>query len=243
MLSAPRRQLGSVWPLVLSSLLAGIAAACGGDSVDMGQVPGAGGKAGGGGLALGGKSSGGTNAAGTSSVIDNPCGSTPCADHTGDKVFVEDGAPADAADTFDGATVHETGSDAQREPAIIYPSHETMFPINVSHIRHDWSASSNDLFELRFVGPNTTVTVYTASLTWTPSDEQWDWIAESNRGKSVELTVSGPRTVRNRTAAASGVVWSSSSRSASRSGVRPSRGTLGTACSQKSRSFSSMPMR
>ena len=43
---------------------------------------------------------------------------------------------------------------------------------------------------------------------------------------TVELTVSGPRTVRKRTAAASGVVWSSSSRSASRSAVRPSRGDL-----------------
>jgi Tol biopolymer transport system component len=190
-LSAPRRHLVSVWPLVLSSLLAGIAAACGGDTVDMGQVPGAGGKAGGGGLALGGKSAGGNNAAGTSNVIDNPCGSTPCADHTGDKVFVEAGAPADAADTFDGATAHEAGSDAQREPAIIYPSHETMFPINVSRIRHDWAAGGSDLFQLSFVGTNTSVRVYTTDVTWTPSEEQWDWIAESNRGGSVELTVTG----------------------------------------------------
>lgn len=191
MIAVRRRKLVSVWSLVLSTLLAGIAAACGGDSVDMGQVPGAGGKAGGGGLALGGKNAGGSNAASTSGVIDNPCGSTPCSDHTGDKVFVEGGTPADAADTFDAATVHEAGSDAQREPAIVYPSHETMFPINVSRIRHDWTAAGSDLFQLSFVGPNTSVRVYTTDITWTPSEEQWDWIAESNRGGKVELTVTG----------------------------------------------------
>jgi Tol biopolymer transport system component len=155
----------------------------------MGQVPGgntsAAGSLGSGGIAQAG---GGNGSLGQN---DSPCGTTPCADHTGDHSFVEDGAPRDAADLFDGATPHEPGSDAEREPAIIYPSHQTMFPINVSHIRHDWQAARNDVFELRFAGPKTTVTVYTSALTWTPTDEQWDWIAESNRGAAVELTVSG----------------------------------------------------
>ena len=114
----------------------------------------------------------------------------PCADYTGDKSFVDEGAPDDAAEVFAGATPHDPGTAADLEPAMIYPSHETMFPINVSQIRHDWSAPSGDLFELRFVGPNTTVTVYSTALTWTPTEEQWDWIAESNRGASVELVVS-----------------------------------------------------
>jgi hypothetical protein len=122
----------------------------------------------------------------------------------GDRSFVDDSAPDGAADLFAGATPHDAGSKAEREPAIIYPSHETMFPINVSHIRHDWSAGDNDLFELRFVGPNTTVTVYTASANWTPSEEQWDWIAESNRGAAVELAISGLDT------AAPADSWSSS---------------------------------
>jgi len=160
---------------------------CGGKDVDMGQATASGashaggGPAGGGSLALGGNGNGQTG----------PCGTSPCADHTGEQTFFESDAPADAATTFAGATPHEAGSDAERDPAIVYPSHETMFPLNVSHIRHDWSAGANNLFELRFVGPNTTVTVYTASLSWTPSDEEWDWIAESNRGASVELSVSG----------------------------------------------------
>jgi hypothetical protein len=142
-------------------------------------------------LAIGGNLSLAGKENGSGSGADSPCGAAPCADYTGEQTFVETGAPDDAADTFAGATPHDPGSNAERDPAIIYPAHETMFPINVSHILHDWSAGSNDLFALRFTGPNTSVTVYTALLSWTPSDEQWDWIAESNRGKSVELTVSG----------------------------------------------------
>jgi Tol biopolymer transport system component len=176
--------------LVVSCAVAS-AIGCGGSAeFDVGQVPGAGASAAGGSLDLGGTSSqtGGRSGAGTN---DSPCGVTPCADHSGDKTFVEADTPADAADVFDDATSHEAGSDVGREPAIVYPSHETMFPLNVSHIRHDWVAGQNDLFELRFVGPKTNVTVFTSAQSFTPSDEQWDWIAESNRGGTVELTVSG----------------------------------------------------
>jgi hypothetical protein len=166
-------------------------AGCGGSTdVDVGQDPGSGASSStGGALNLGGNSSTAGKANGGGQEY--PCGAEPCADHMGDKTFVDEGTPDDAAETFEGATPHEPGSDAEREPAIVYPSHETMFPINVSRIRHDWSDGGSDLFELRFAGPNTTVTVYTASLTWTPTEEQWDWIAESNRGSEVLFTVSG----------------------------------------------------
>jgi hypothetical protein len=141
----------------------------------------------GGSAGTGGAGSGGTGGSGG-----DTCGGKPCADHTGSKDFIGGGAPADAGDTFDKGTTHDPGSDTAREPAIVYPSHETMFPINVSRIRHDWSGGgSNALFRLRFEGPRTTVNVYTTDLTWEPDEEQWDWIAESNRGESVTLTVSG----------------------------------------------------
>jgi hypothetical protein len=182
-MSSPSPRRLRAWLLGASCLLAGFLGCGGSTDVNMGQTPGASANHAGGSLAVGGSSSSGGNG--------SPCGATPCADYDGEKTFVETDAPDDAADIFAGATPHDPGRDAEREPAIIYPSHETMFPINVSHIHHEWSAGSNDLFELRFAGPNTTVTVYTAALSWTPSDEQWDWIAESNRGQSVELTVSG----------------------------------------------------
>jgi hypothetical protein len=187
----PFRQSKSLTPwLSLCVVVAGFAGCGGSTDVDMGQSPGAGSAASGGSLNSGGGPSS-PNLPGAGAPSSSPCGPTPCADHTGDKTFVESDTPPNAPDQFDAATPHEPGTDDSRQPAIVYPSHETMFPINVSHIRHDWTAGNNDLFELRFVGSKTTVTVYTASPTWTPSDEQWDWIAESNRGGAVELTVSG----------------------------------------------------
>ena len=111
--------------------------------------------------------------------------------------FVADGVPAEVVDAFEVGTVHESGTDAEREPSIVYPSHETMFPINVSRIRHEWTAGDgNTEFELTFEGPNTTVRVYTNEAaflpdapSWLPSEAEWDWIAESNRGDSVTFTV------------------------------------------------------
>jgi hypothetical protein len=170
---------------------------CGGQStVDMGTAKGSGGTAT---LAVGG-SAGAPGAGGTvtgrggtsNGVGGDTCGGMACAEHSGPRDFVEDGVPSSAPDDFESATPHASGSDPMREPTLVYPSHETMFPINVSRIRHEWRAGgSNTLFRLRFAGPKTTVNVYTAALDWLPSAEQWDWIAEANRGEAVTLTVTG----------------------------------------------------
>jgi hypothetical protein len=186
-----------------SALSALFLSGCGGSDVDMGAA-GRGSGGGGGTSAQGGsagviiagtsgRGGGGTGAtSGSGGSGGDTCGGKPCSDHTGDKDFTGNGAPMDAGETFGKGTTHDPGSDTAREPAIVYPSHETMFPINVSRIRHDWSAGgSNTLFRLRFEGANTTVNVYTTDLTWEPDEEQWDWIAESNRGGSVTLTVAG----------------------------------------------------
>ncbi len=118
------------------------------------------------------------------------CGALPCASYTGTKDFTAGSAGTTTIDAFDRAAVHPAGTDPQRQPAVVYPSHETMFPINVSRIRHEWTGGAgNTLYRLRFVGAQTTVSVYTDSLNWTPGEQEWDWIAESNRGGSVELTV------------------------------------------------------
>jgi hypothetical protein len=155
-----------------------------------GTISGKGGTAGT--IGTGGTAGGKGGSGGSSGAPADTCGGKPCADHTGSKDFTGGGAPDDASGTFDKGTTHDPGTDPAREPAIIYPSHETMFPINVSRIRHDWSAGgSNALFRLRFEGPRTTVNVYTSEPTWEPDEEQWDWIAESNRGEAVTLTVSG----------------------------------------------------
>jgi hypothetical protein len=145
-----------------------------------GTLPGTGGTTSG----SGGGGSGGTGG--------DTCGGKKCADHTGSKDFITGGAPADASGTIGKATPRDPGTDTAREPSIVYPNHETKFPINVSRIRHDWSpGGGNTLFRLRFEGPRTTVNVYTTELDWVPDEEQWDWIAESNRGEAVKLTVAG----------------------------------------------------
>lgn len=133
---------------------------------------------------------GGGNGEGGAGTVDT-CSGKPCANNTGPKEFAEPGAPPGAAGMFGAGAAQPNGTDAAHEPVIVYPSHETMFPINVSHIHHEWTTgASNDLFRLVFEGPNTTVTIYTTTKSWEPSDEEWDWIAESNRGSGVKLTVS-----------------------------------------------------
>ncbi len=119
----------------------------------------------------------------------NACGDDPCANHTGEKSFTAPETAATAPMTFAEATENAPGTNEAREPRIIYPSHETMFPINVTRIRFEWVAEGSDLYQLRFIGPNTTVSVYTNATNWTPSEEEWEWIAESNRGSKVTFEV------------------------------------------------------
>jgi hypothetical protein len=197
-----------LWLSLPLAALAGFSGCGEGDDVDMGETGnggsttsgGSGATASGGTVSFGGSGNAGSSSGGGNGGSNtNPCGDQPCANHTGDKTFVAAGIPESVVEDFESGDVRPSGSDAEREPGIVYPSHETMFPINVSHIRHEWRAGTdNTLFELTFEGPNTTVRVYTGegvflpdAPNWTPSEEEWDWIAESNRGAAVTLTVRG----------------------------------------------------
>jgi len=182
------------WLLIGTLWLAGALAfiGCGGKDTYMGQQSNGGSTQGPGASGAVAGFSGWQGSAASGSGV-SPCGATPCASFTGSKTFLADGAPDNAADLFRTGTSHPPGTDRAHEPGVIYPAHETMFPINVSHIRHEWSASGSDLFRLTFAGPNTTVTVYSVTPEWTPTDEQWDWIAESNRGQTVEFSVAALR--------------------------------------------------
>jgi Tol biopolymer transport system component len=141
-------------------------------------------------------------AAGGGRAPTDMCGGKPCANYTGTKDFVEPGAAPNAGALFGNGAAQPAGTNAAKEPVIVYPNHETMFPINVSHIHHEWTkGGTNNLFRLVFEGTQTKVTVYTSTPSWEPTDEEWDWIAESNRGDGVKLTVSALDT------AAPGQVW------------------------------------
>jgi hypothetical protein len=179
------------YPILLGAVLAAAACAyaCGADNESEFTTP-PGDEAGGG--AFGNDGGGdGTSPDGSANPADT-CGGKPCANNTGPKDFVEANAPPNAGALFGAGALQPNGTNGAQEPGIVYPSHETMFPINVSHIHHEWvKGGTNDLFRLTFKGPKTTVTIYTVNPNWEPSDEQWDWIAESNRGDSVTFTVAG----------------------------------------------------
>jgi hypothetical protein len=119
------------------------------------------------------------------------CGGQPCANHMGDQRFTHASAPDGADSLFQDAVRNPPGTNVGNEPAIVYPSHETMFPVNVSRVRFEWTEPAADLaYELRFEGDETNVTIYTAGSAWSPTEEEWDWVAESNRGGPVRFTVS-----------------------------------------------------
>jgi Tol biopolymer transport system component len=150
------------------------------------------------GVRAGGGSAGTTGTGGGggdgSPVVDVPdaelCGGEPCADHSGERQFTHESAPAGAVSLFADATRHPAGTDAGKEPATVYPSHQTMFPVNVSRIRFEWNEPGADLaYELRFVGDETNVSIITTGSSWSPTEEEWDWVAESNRGGEVTFTV------------------------------------------------------
>jgi len=119
------------------------------------------------------------------------CGGEPCADHSGERQFTHDGAPDGADLLFGDATRNPAGTNAANEPTVVYPSHQTMFPVNVSRVRFEWTEPGPALaYELRFEGDETNVSIFTTGGSWSPTEEEWDWVAESNRGGAVTFTVS-----------------------------------------------------
>jgi len=147
-----------------------------------------------GGGSAGSMGTAGTGGDGLNPIVDVPdaelCGGEPCADHSGERQFTHEGAPDGADSLFENATRNPAGTNAGNEPAIVYPSHQTMFPVNVSRIRFEWTEPTADLaYELRFEGDETNVSIFTTGSSWSPTEEEWDWVAESNRGGAVSFVV------------------------------------------------------
>ncbi len=123
------------------------------------------------------------------------CNGEPCANHSGARTFVDASAPDGAELLFTDSVRNPPGTSAENEPRIVYPSHETMFPVNVSRVRFEWTEPAEDwAYELKFVGDATNVTLYIAGGSWSPSEEEWEWVAESNRGGAVKVTVTALHT-------------------------------------------------
>ena len=140
------------------------------------------------------------------------CGDKPCANDSGYQAFVEPSASDTLPDAFDAALDEPPGTDTTHEPVLMYPSDETRLPVNFSQVRFAWSPlvdtqfAAGTRFAVDFVGTRTSVRIVTAQTHWVATDEEWAWIAESNRGGRVDVTVRAldseePRVWRARTVA------------------------------------------
>jgi hypothetical protein len=107
---------------------------------------------------------------------------------------IPDGAfppPPGAEGLFDPALPHVDGDPAG--PRIVYPAHETMFPINVYRILFQYdqgTAGAPDVWEVRFVSDVLDLRVYTTSDRWQADELTWGFLAQSNAGGKVVMTVS-----------------------------------------------------
>jgi hypothetical protein len=117
------------------------------------------------------------------------CGTEACSDHHGSKVFLDPSAADASSGVFDAGAERAPGTDPSAEPRLLYPSDETRLPVNLSRVRFAWTAGTSSLFALDFTGPNTSVRVVTRETSFLPNREQWAWIAESNRGDALAVTV------------------------------------------------------
>jgi hypothetical protein len=114
------------------------------------------------------------------------------------------GLPADPAGHFGGAP------DPARAPEIVYPNDAVLVPPNLGRLEiHFLPGAGNDLFELTFANDVTDVVVYLAcalpmngGCIYQPDPQVWKWIAETNRGGDVRVSLRA-------TAAAGGTVGAS----------------------------------
>ncbi|HWP05001.1 MAG TPA: hypothetical protein VNN72_04635 [Polyangiaceae bacterium] len=122
---------------------------------------------------------------------DQTCDGAPCVAHHGSRTFVEASAAGTEPGAFDRGIVIAPGREPDAEPALVYPSNETRLPANLRQIRFAWRPGSSTRFALDFGGPNTTVRIVTADTSFSPTAEEWEWIAGSNRGATLSLELRG----------------------------------------------------
>ncbi|MGC4095363.1 MAG: MopE-related protein [Polyangiaceae bacterium] len=121
-------------------------------------------------------------------------GSTACngVGQAGTYVFSAGTASCADQQLFTAAVSEPPATEAEREPQLIYPNHETRLPTNVTRVRCEWNAGEeNTLFELSLKGDSSSVLVYTSESSWQPSDAEWARVARDNLGGSISVRVRG----------------------------------------------------
>lgn len=121
--------------------------------------------------------------------------------------------PPGADGLFEPPNIAVTG-DATRSPRIVYPAHEVMFPTNVYRILFQYDlGASNDVYQIRFTSPFLDLRVYTTSDRWQADPASWAFLAATNAGGTVTMTVSAVDTAMPATIWASAPITIAFSRS------------------------------
>ncbi|MEZ4252289.1 MAG: hypothetical protein R3B99_29095 [Polyangiales bacterium] len=111
------------------------------------------------------------------------------------RVVIVEGAPADAAARFDGATV-ATADLPAREANLLYPLEGAVFPQNVFPADVQWERGvEGDLFRVRLTSPVVSVTAYLAHggagfrYDWLVRSDVWRALAEATPETAITLQV------------------------------------------------------
>jgi hypothetical protein len=97
---------------------------------------------------------------------------------------VSEGAPADSATHFGGA------ADPALAPTLVYPADGVMLPPNLGTIEFQWQPQpTSTLYDLHFTSDYLDLHVYTATNHYTPTAEEWHWLAETHRGAQLGYSV------------------------------------------------------
>jgi hypothetical protein len=96
--------------------------------------------------------------------------------------------PPGADDLFDTLPV---GSDPGHSPAIVYPANQVMFPVNLYRVLFQYdTAAGTDVYQLHFVSPYLDMRVTTTSDRWQADATSWAYLALTDAGSDVTMTVS-----------------------------------------------------
>jgi hypothetical protein len=107
------------------------------------------------------------------------------------------GLPADPGSAFGGT------AGSANKPDMVYPPDGVLLPPNLGKIEVQFMpGTGNNFFEISFEGVTTDVKVYTSCTNplnggciYTPEAKVWTWLAESNRGGAVTVTIRGTSAV------------------------------------------------
>ena len=120
------------------------------------------------------------------------CGGKPCANHQGPKDFLEPDVSANAGvHTFVAGTPNPNGTNGAQEPTIVHPVDRRCSRSTSRTFITNGARRTNDSFRIVSTVRRPRSPVYTKNASWEPTDEEWDWIAELNRGSAVTVTVAG----------------------------------------------------